>query len=871
MTKLNQLSNMKLSTKLVVMLAIPVLVLLAYAFTKAYSAFSDRQATQQLEELSQLSVHASNYVHNTQAERGATAIFISSQGAKYGPELKAQRAKTDDKRSILISFIKDFDAKDISPLLDTKVKSALAIIEQLNSKRRAIDNLEMSLEDALKYYTGNNAAWLGVISLMSTISTNAELAIKSTAYVNYLQNKERAGIERAVLAGTFTRDDFGNSFQKFLSLVAAQDNYTSVFLTLATEKNIEFYRQTMSGEFIEATNEMRAIALEKATTGGFDIDPAYWFKMQTGKINLLKKVENYLSDDLQNKTDDLISEANLSLMMSLIISVLSLLGSAGVGYYVGRGILQQLGGEPDEIEELANEIAKGNLDLKMNVSSEQAVGIYRAMALMRDQLTNVIETDIQAIVDTAKEGDLSKRISLEDKDGFYKNLSTGINELVDVNERVIDDTVRMFSAMAEGDLSYTINAEYQGAFDTLKQDANRTVATLTQVIEGDIQDIVDRSRQGDLSQRISVDDKQGFFKNLSSGVNDLVSVSERVVEDTVRMFAALAGGDLTKSIEANYQGSFGQLKDDANATVGKLTEIITEIRSSASSVASGAQEISGGNLDLSQRTEEQASALEETAASMEEMTSSVRQSADNAKNASVLASDAQTKAESGGEVVAKAVSAMAEINESSSKISDIIGVIDEIAFQTNLLALNAAVEAARAGEQGRGFAVVAAEVRNLAQRSAGAAKEIKELIRDSVGKVEDGSKLVNDSGDTLSEIVQAVQQVSSIINDISTSSQEQSDGIDQVNTAVSQMDETTQQNAALVEEASAASENMAEQASLMNELMDFFTTDNAPEVAVVHTPVEASETNAKANTAKPKKVVKIEDSADTDEDGWEEF
>ncbi len=868
---MNQLSNMKLSTKLLAMLALPVLVLLAYALTKAYSAFNVRQDTQQLEELSQLSVHASNYVHNTQAERGATAIFITSQGAKYGPELKAQRAITDEKRSILISFIKDFDAKDISPLLDSKVKSALAFIEQLNNKRHAIDNLEMSLGDALKYYTGNNAAWLAVASQMSNISTNAELAIMSTAYVNYLQSKERAGIERAVLAGTFTRDSFGDTFQKFITLVAAQDNFTSVFLTLATEKNRAFYKETMSGEFIEATNEMRTIALEKATIGGFGIDPAYWFKMQTGKINLLKEVENYLSDDLQNKADNLISEANSSLIISLIIALLSLLGSAGSGFYVGRGILQQLGGEPGEIEDLANEIARGNLDVEMSISADQAIGVYRAMALMRDQLTNVIETDIQAIVDTAKEGDLSKRISLEGKDGFYKNLSTGINELVDVNERVIDDTVRMFSAMADGDLSYTIDAEYQGAFDTLKQDANRTVATLTQVIEGDIQNIVDRSRQGDLSQRISVDDKQGFFKNLSSGVNDLVSVSERVVEDTVRMFAALAGGDLTKSIEANYQGSFGQLKDDANTTVGKLTEIITEIRSSASSVASGAHEISGGNLDLSQRTEEQASALEETAASMEEMTSSVKQSADNAKNASILASDAQTKAESGGKVVAKAVSAMAEINESSNKISDIIGVIDEIAFQTNLLALNAAVEAARAGEQGRGFAVVAAEVRNLAQRSAGAAKEIKELIRDSVGKVEDGSMLVNESGDTLSEIVQAVQQVSSIINDISSSSQEQSDGIDQVNTAVSQMDETTQQNAALVEEASAASENMAEQASLMNELMDFFTTDDAPEAAVVHTPVEPSETKAKANTAKPKKVIKIDDSSDTDDQGWEEF
>jgi len=863
----NQLTDMKLSTKLVAMLLLPVLVLLAYALTKAYTAVNVLQATQQLQELSQLSVHASNYVHNTQSERGATAIYISSKGTKYRVELRAQRQKTDKTLKTLLDFLNNFDAKGISSALDVKVKAALLIVDQLAARRSSIDDLEMSLPDALKYYTGNNTVWLGVASLMSNISSNAELAIMSTAYVNYLQNKERAGIERAVLAGTFTRDSFGNSFQKFISLVSAQDNYTSVFLSLATEKNIDFYNKTMSGEFVEKTEEMRAIAVDKAITGGFGIDSGYWFEMQTGKINLLKKVEDYLSDDLQNKADELISEANSALFISLIIAIVSLLGSAGSGFYVGRGILRQLGGEPGEIENLAKEIANGNLDLEMTVPVEKTQGVYKAMAQMRDQLTKVIETDIQAIVDTAKSGDLSKRIDLDDKDGFYKNLSSSINELVDVNQRVIDDTVRMFSAMADGDLSQTIDTEYQGAFNSLKQDANRTVARLTQVIEGDIQDIVDRSKNGDLSQRISVDDKQGFFRNLSEGVNALVEVSERVVEDTLRMFAALASGDLTKSIEQNYQGSFGQLKDDANATVRKLTEIITEIRSSASSVASGAQEISGGNLDLSQRTEEQASALEETAASMEEMTSSVKQSADNARNASDLASDAQTKAESGGEVVAKAVGAMEEINESSSRISDIIGVIDEIAFQTNLLALNAAVEAARAGEQGRGFAVVAAEVRNLAQRSAGAAKEIKELIRDSVGKVEDGSKLVNDSGDTLNEIVQAVQQVSSIINEISSSSQEQSEGIEQVNTAVSQMDETTQQNAALVEEASAASENMAEQANLMNELMDFFTIDEQEHASkVVHTPVEAVNDDGKANTSRPKKVVEIDDN-----DGWEEF
>ena len=228
------------------------------------------------------------------------------------------------------------------------------------------------------------------------------------------------------------------------------------------------------------------------------------------------------------------------------------------------------------------------------------------------------------------------------------------------------------------------------------------------------------------------------------------------------------------------------------------------MRGSSEQVGTASKQISEGNSNLSQRTQEQASALEETASSMEEMTSTVKQNADNTRQANQLVANARTQAQDGGEVVTKAVAAMEQINTSSKKIADIIGVIDEIAFQTNLLALNAAVEAARAGEQGRGFAVVATEVRNLAQRSATAAKEIKGLINDSVDKVKSGSELVDASGKALAEIVGSVKKVADIIAEIAAASQEQSSGIDQINKAVMQMDEMTQQNAALVEEAAAA-------------------------------------------------------------------
>jgi methyl-accepting chemotaxis protein len=292
---------------------------------------------------------------------------------------------------------------------------------------------------------------------------------------------------------------------------------------------------------------------------------------------------------------------------------------------------------------------------------------------------------------------------------------------------------------------------------------------------------------------------------------------EREVENIV---AAVAGGNFETRIPlGGKSGFFETLGAGINRMSDNMTEIVSWVQAASIEVSRGAEEISQGNADLSQRTEEQASSLEKTAASMEEMTSTVKQNADNSSKASQLATAARDQADKGGAVVTQAMRAMTEINESSRKIVDIIGVIDEIAFQTNLLALNAAVEAARAGEQGRGFAVVASEVRNLAGRSATAAKEIKGLIQDSVKKVDEGSQLVTQSGQTLEQIVTAVKKVSDIIGEIASASHEQSAGIDQVNKAVMQLDEMTQQNAALVEQASAASTSVAGQATALNDMM----------------------------------------------------
>jgi methyl-accepting chemotaxis protein len=286
----------------------------------------------------------------------------------------------------------------------------------------------------------------------------------------------------------------------------------------------------------------------------------------------------------------------------------------------------------------------------------------------------------------------------------------------------------------------------------------------------------------------------------------------------------IAGGDLTVNIDLNAADR-SSLLFSMEAMRQSLARIVADIRNGTDAIDNGSAEIASGNRDLSTRTEQQAGALEETASSMEELTATVQQNVENARQASDLAATASGTAARGGEVVSRVVSTMAQINEASKKITDIISVIDSIAFQTNILALNAAVEAARAGEQGRGFAVVATEVRSLAQRSAAAAKEIKSLINDSTDKVDAGSVLVAEAGATMHDVVSGVRQVADLMTAILSSSQEQGAGIEQVNQAVSEMDEATQQNAALVEQVAAASESLQVQASKLKEIVGQFRVE----------------------------------------------
>ncbi len=399
---------------------------------------------------------------------------------------------------------------------------------------------------------------------------------------------------------------------------------------------------------------------------------------------------------------------------------------------------------------------------------------------------------------------------------------------------------------------------------------------LERSIQQEIETIVQASAAGDFSQRLPTHGREGFMLKLCDGMNRISSVSEKGLNEIKEVITSLAEGDLTKKIDGEYQGMFDEIKQAVNETIEKLKQISGEIKEAAGSVSASAGEISSSSADLSKRTEGQASTLEQTAASMEEITGTVRSNAKNSQDANTFATEAKAVAQEGGDVVKRVVGAMEKITASSTKISDIISVIDEIAFQTNLLALNAAVEAARAGDAGKGFAVVADEVRALAGRSSAASKQIKELINQSVDQVKDGSSLVEKAGVTLDKVVDSFNKLAGLISEITVAGEEQAQGINEINTAVSQMDSATQENAAMVEEATASAQTLSELATNLNDLVGFFKVDEndqpkAPVKAAVKPAQKkiAGTANVKVSPA-PKKVASAAPAKGSDE-GWEEF
>jgi methyl-accepting chemotaxis protein len=418
--------------------------------------------------------------------------------------------------------------------------------------------------------------------------------------------------------------------------------------------------------------------------------------------------------------------------------------------------------------------------------------------------------------------ELQKKIDAMDLSAESKTLFARIGE---ERKRVLASRAKAFEAKKGGDQDAVVKevgAEYMPATNQYLKSLDELAALQVSGFSALKADFAEQRAGSALFARALVG---SLIVILIIGTWFLIKQIRQPLRDAIGVAETIASGDLSATVDVSRGDEFGEMMRAIAHMQSQLVRLVSDVREGTNGMAHVSEEIEAGNHDLSKRTEQSAASLEETASSMQELTSNVKQSADSARQANQLAASAAQVAQRGGQVVGQVVSTMNDINASSRKISDIISVIDGIAFQTNILALNAAVEAARAGEQGRGFAVVASEVRSLAGRSADAAKEIKTLINTSVEKVEGGSALVAQAGATMTEIVSSVQMVTDIMGGITAAAAEQSDGIAQVNSAISQLDQMTQQNAALVEESAAAASSMKDQAQRLASVVATFKLD----------------------------------------------
>lgn len=478
-----------------------------------------------------------------------------------------------------------------------------------------------------------------------------------------------------------------------------------------------------------------------------------------------------------------------------------------------------------DLRQMSEEHTKGNISFIIDPG--KFAGDYRLVAIGVNEMVNEYIDENKTVINCVSQfgnGDFSATI--KEYPGEKAFINKGIKKIGGNLKGLIDSVNWVSAEHDKGEIDTTLRDDmFKGDFSVLAKGINRMVAGLVEMNDKSMA-VVKAFGEGNFNAPLE------RFPGKKAEINDTIEQVRsnlKALNADARMLADAAhdGKVSVRADATKHHGDYRKIVEGMNETLDMIVGPIITVKTAADSINTAAREIAQGNSDLSRRTEEQAANLERTASSMEELASTVKQNADNAKQANRLAQVASGIAVKGGDVVNEVVTTMANINQSSRKIEDIITVIDGIAFQTNILALNAAVEAARAGEQGRGFAVVAGEVRNLAQRSASAAKEIKELITDSVIKTTEGTAQVEKAGATMQEIVTSVKHVTDIIGEIAAASQEQSAGIDLVNDAIIKMDDVTQQNTALVEEAAAAAESLMEQADELLNSVSVFSIDNS--------------------------------------------
>ncbi len=821
-----QLKDVSIRNKLILLVTFPLLALLYFSGTSIFDRYKAKHEYHNIHTLTEIGILIGNYVHESQKERGMTAGYIATAGQKFSQRLPQQSLILDQEVKIFLDRIKQTNlTQHKSESLTKQLNDVIQRLSQVNTIRQQVLSNTISAKKATNFFTQLNAASLELIAYMVHFTSDGQLVRDQTAYLNFLQSKERAGIERAVLTSAFATNKFSDGMDIiYLGLISAQETYFSVFNTLATDEQIKSLQKLLKSSVVKEVDAMRQIALTKIYEGHFGVDATVWFNAITQKIDLLKQMELSLANALLDESNARQNAASLELNIYATSLILVLLVAFIIGLRIIRVLLRQTSKLKSAIEKVAT---TGEFKHLSNIQSQDEIG---QMAQSFDALLQSLNTTIHesnTVITAIKDGDFNQRVQVNLK-GDLQTLKSGINHTAENIDKTMKQLETAINSLKSGVFDTKVDHNASGRYSDILNNTQETIHILNSTV-ADVNNVMSAMEQGQFDQRIQAQ-ASGDLEVMKQRVNNAMDALESAIKSISNVMVAQSSGDLTNNITAQYQGKLGVVSNAINHSAEKMNTTITEISNIAQNVSESVEEVASGSEDLNKRTQQAAATLEETSASMEEITETVKQNSEVSLHASQVATDARDEAVKGAEIANKAIHSMSDITDSSQKILDIIGLIDSIAFQTNLLALNAAVEAARAGEHGRGFAVVAGEVRNLAQKSADASKEIKQLIEETVSNVQSGSEFVEQTGSALETINTSIQNVSSMINEISQSSSEQQKGIEHVNNAISNIDTMTQQNSALVEETTAAAEALEQQANTLKELITFFKTRTSNEV-----------------------------------------
>lgn len=768
------LEDFKLSTKLTIMLLIPLAGLLLFGTQNLMTRQTLSNNMADMERLSGLAVRISALVHETQKERGMTAGFLGSKGKKFASELpRHRRSETDPRETEVRAYLKGFDSKDFGSEFSSSLLGAMQKLDGLDNLRQQVDRLSIKGAEAIGYYTKMNAEFLDLIGHLSGLAANAEMASLSLAYVNFLKGKERAGIERAVLTNTFARNGFGpGMYLKFSGLVSVQQTFFDVFASAASAEQTAFFHGKMGTPVVAEVERMRQVAFDAGSASRLSILLGQLYQNMALRgvyhsvKNLLIRGSYYGTKDYQSRADQQAKykkqfEDSFQNIKAIVETIFNLPAA-----------------------ELSQEQRKNVEIIWENVRAyHRSIDVIIELQKKGQKLKQIDYNEADGVKINDKPADLAIRRLVQstavgqfdiDPNVWFKTITDKINLLKEVEDRLSSDlTARAETLRSEANTEFI----YYLAF-TL-------VVTMIAVVFG-------------------VLIARGILGQLGGEPNEVQDVAQRVAQGDLTVTF-----DNTRKAEGVY-AAMQEMVENLGGTVSTVMTVGNELVSGSNQVNASAQTVSQGST-------EQAASIEETSSAMEQMAANIQQNTDNAATTEKISQQAARDAKESGEAVVEAVGAMKEI-------ADKIGIIEEISRQTNLLALNAAIEAARAGEHGKGFAVVAAEVRKLAERSQTAAGEISGLSASSVNVAEQ-------AGSMLAKLVPDIQKTAELVQEIAASSREQTQGADQINSAIQQLDQVIQQNAGASEELSSAAEELSGYASQLQATIAFFHIDGGGRTA----------------------------------------